>query len=439
MRRVENPSELLKIAADHFPGLRVLATGSSTLGARARFRHTLSGRKRHLHLVIRPFSSNRQGKIKDGGKSLGTDGIVSFVIQYQTDDVSSTLPQSCAMLILVNRLSYFLSIPALLALGACSKPATSDNESASPEEERRFITFGTAPPGGTFFVVGAAIAEALQAAAGERPYTVSAESTKGSTENIRRLTQGEFDFTMSNAAVTWYAVRGEGEWAGEPEAITSIATMAPNVAFFITPEKSDIKQIADLKGKRVVVGPAGSGMEAFIEPILNAHGVTYDDFTPLHQGQAGAVELLQDGAADAAFLGGAVPTASIVQAAATQPIRFIPFDPETRTALVEKYDFFDPFTIPAGTYSGQETDYDCLNVGSMHLITRADQDEDFVYWLTKSVYEAADEIASKHPAGKSLNAKNVAIETGTPFHPGAIRYYKEIGIWPESATPQAAE
>jgi len=338
----------------------------------------------------------------------------------------------------MNPLPLLLAVLLAASLAGCSK---SDDQAAKGEapQDRKFITFGTAPPGGTFFVVGAAIAEALEAAEASQDYMVSAESTKGSTENIRRLASGDFDFTMSNAAVTWYAVRGAGDWEGNPLPLRAIATMAPNVAFFITPESTGIESFEDLKGKRVVVGPAGSGMEAFIRPILEEHGVTYDDFTPLYQGQAGAVELLQDGAADAAFLGGAVPTASIVQATATRPINFIPFEPEVRERLIEKYEFFKPHTIAAGTYKGQEEDYPCLNVGSMHLITDAEEEEAFVYWLTKSIYEASDKIAQTHKAGNSLNAANVVVDTGTPFHPGAIRYYKEIGIWPEESTDGSGE
>jgi len=350
---------------------------------------------------------------------------------------TSTTSGDCAIFPAVMRFFSLLWLGLALILAGCSKSNDDASAHGRDDKERQFITFGTAPPGGTFFVVGAAIAEALEAAEAEKDYVVSAESTKGSTENIRRLADGDFDFTMSNAAVTWYAVRGQGEWEGNPLALRSIATMAPNVAFFITPTSSGIEKFEDLKRKRVVVGPAGSGMEAFIRPMLQAHGVSYDDFTPLHQGQAGAVELLQDGAADAAFLGGAVPTASIVQATATQPITFIPFDPETREQLVKKYDFFKPHVIPAGTYKGQDEDYACLNVGSMHLITTEDADEDFVYWLTKSVFEGGDSIAEKHPAGKSLNPKNVVLQTGTPFHPGAIRYYREIGIWPEKSAAEA--
>ncbi len=164
-------------------------------------------------------------------------------------------------------------------------------------------------------------------------------------------------------------------------------TLAPNVAFFVAPEDAGIATIADLRGKRVVVGPAGAGFEYFIRPILPAHGLTYDDFSPLNGTQSAAVSLLGDGSAAAAFLGGAVPTASITQAATSQDIVFLPFDPDARDQLLADYPFFAPATVPAGTYAGQEEDFVGLNVGSMQLITSAGADEDLVYQVTKILYE----------------------------------------------------
>ncbi len=210
-------------------------------------------------------------------------------------------------------------------------------------------------------------------------------------------------------------------------------TLAPNIALFVTPASSGIKSIFDLKGRRVVVGPAGAGFEHFIEPILAAHGLGYDDIRPLHDTQAGAVTLLADGSADAAFLGGAVPTASITQACAVQDIHFIPFDEQAMNKLVTDYAFYDRKTIPANTYKGQDTPYHGLNVGNMILVTSTEQDEDTVYRFTKTLYENAAQVVEKHPAGKAINAKNVIRDTGTPFHPGAIRYYQESGLWSSQA------
>jgi len=295
----------------------------------------------------------------------------------------------------------------------------------------KFLSVGTAPPGGAFFVVGGAIAQVVDQNTRTTGWQVSSEATKGTQENIRRLARNELDFALANAAISYFAVRGEGKWEAKQE-IRTVMTLAPNIALFITPSGSGVNTMADLRGKRVVVGPAGAGFDHFLQPILQAHGITYDDFTPLHNTQAGAVDMLADGSAAAAFLGGAVPTASITQASASQDIHFIPFDAAARDALFERYPFFAPAKIPADTYRDQREEYAGMNVGNMHLITRASLDEDTAYAFTKALYENRAEVVKKHPAGRAINPKNIVRDTGTPFHPGAIRYFKEIGIWPDA-------
>jgi len=320
----------------------------------------------------------------------------------------------------------------LLMLAGCSKsdPAAAGAKGDRTKGGAKFISVGTAPPGGAFFVVGGALSEVLNEKKGDRNWSVTAESTMGSQENIRRLARGELDFAVSNAAITYFAVRGEGEWTAKQE-VRAVMTLAPNIAFFLTPTKSGVKKIADFRGKRIVVGPAGSGMEAFIQPLLAAHGITYKDITPLHGTQTAAVDMLSDGSAVAAFLGGAVPTASITQACASQDIFFIPFEEAAKKELVAKYPFFNPATIPAKTYMGQNDAFEALNTGSMHFIAGAGTDEQLVYEVTKTIYENREAVIAKHAAGRAINPQNAVRNTGTPFHPGAIRYYKEIGIWKE--------
>jgi uncharacterized protein len=294
--------------------------------------------------------------------------------------------------------------------------------------DRAYISLGTAPPGGAFFVVGGALAEVLNAQK-DQEWNVTAESTSGSQENIRRLSTGEIDFAVSNAAITYFAGRGTEGW-DRAYPVQTVMTLAPNVALFLTRSNSGIQQIADLKGKRVVIGPAGAGFEYFVKPLLGAHGVSYDDFTPLHATQSSAVDMLADGSAAAIFIGGAIPTASITQATASADIVFVPFDRDAVERLVSEFVFFNHATIPANTYRGQTTDVAALDVGSMHLITSADQDETLVYDVAKSLYENREQVVQRHAAGAAINPKNVARDTGTPFHPGAIRYYQEIGVWP---------
>jgi len=313
----------------------------------------------------------------------------------------------------------------LLLTAAIATAACGGNDGPAPT----FLSVGTAPAGGTFFTVGGAIADVLGGRPGETTWQVTAEATSGSQENIRRLVQGELDVALSNAAITYFAVRGAEGW-DQAYGVRTVMTLAPNVALFVAPAGNGIETIADLRDRRVVTGPAGAGFEFFVRPILAAHGLAYDDFTPLNATQSAAVDMLADGAAGAAFIGGGVPTPSITQAATTQDIVFVPYDEAAVASLAEEYVFFAPATIPAGTYRGQDEDFEGLDVGSMHVIAAESADEALIYEATRRIYENRDTVTATHPAGRAINPTNVVRDTGTPFHPGAIRYYREIGIWP---------
>ena len=304
------------------------------------------------------------------------------------------------------------------------------NNGNSKPDELEEISMGTAPVGGAFQPVGQSLSETLNEHKGDNNWQVTAKGTKGSQENIRRLQNAEYQLGLSNSAITHFAVNGGGSWDQEYD-MCAVVTIAPNVAMFITKQDSGIKKVADLKGKRVVCGPSGAGFDMFIEPILKAHGVTYDDFgKKLNNNQNGAVDMLADGQADAAFLGGAVPTSSIQRACSEQDVHFIPYDEKAVESLLAEYPFFQRVTIPADKYSDLTEDFPCLNVGSMHLITSADESEDRIYQITKTLYENRTSI--NHPAAKFINEKNAARFTGTPFHPGAQKYYEEAGIWPKA-------
>jgi hypothetical protein len=335
-------------------------------------------------------------------------------------------------------LTRYLVIVLCTVLPACG-PATDRDGASDATAGKKFLSLGTAPPGGAFFVVGGALAEVLNEHRQDNGWELTAEATKGSQENIRRLETGEIDFALSNSAITYFAVRGEEGWE-EKYPIQTVMTLAPNIAMFITQADSRLKTIADLKGQRVVVGPAGAGFEYFVRPLVEAHGVRFEDFTPLYATQAAAVDLLTDRSAAAIFIGGAVPTASVTQAATSMDVFFIPFTKEAQAEVMRRYPFFLPATVPAGTYRGLEQDFETVNVGAMHLVTAANQDEDLVYRVTRILYEGRERVTEKHAAGRSINAQNVVRHTGTDFHPGAIRYYREMGIWPDTGpAPSSAE
>lgn len=293
-----------------------------------------------------------------------------------------------------------------------------------------FLNIGSAPTGGTFFVMGGAFEKVLNQERGKYGWReVTNQSTKGSRENIIRLDSGELHLGLSNAAITYFAVRGGGAFKKKYD-VRSVMTLAPNVAQFVTVKGSGVKTLSDLKGRRVFVGPAGAGFQMFLEPILKAHGLSYKDLTPVNGKFSDATGFLQDGSVAAAFLGGAIPTPAISQLASQREIWLVPYDKAAKKKLLADYPFFGPASIPAGTYKGQDDAFDGLNVGFMQLLTSAKVDDDTVYNVTKALYENRQKVVEVHKAGKAINPKNVIRQTGTPFHPGAIRYYEEIKIWP---------
>jgi len=298
---------------------------------------------------------------------------------------------------------------------------------------REFISVGTAPVGGAFYTVGSAICEVVNEQSGDSEsganWRVSAESTGGSMENIRLLSQGKLQFAMSNSSITYFAVRGEGAWEQKHD-VRSVMTLFPNVAMFVTTEASGIEKVADLRGKRVFIGPEGAGFEYFVQPILEAHGMTLADIEPRYGSQQSAVDLLGDGAVAAAMIGGGVPNPALSQMAQANPILLIPYDEDAKAKLIADYPFFESAMIPGGTYPSLPDDFHGLNVGSAHLITHADVDEQLVYDFTKRVYENREQIAGRHRAAKDITPESVAKDNGIEFHPGAIRYYQEVGILP---------
>ena len=313
----------------------------------------------------------------------------------------------------------------LLSAAGCKKDG-----SGSSGNGNAYLDIGTSPAGGVFNPVGNSLAEGLNKNKGDNSWTLQAKGSKGSQENIRKLDSGDFQLAISNSAITHFAANGEGGWDKKYD-VKTLVTLAPNVAMFVTRKDSGIKSIADLKGKKVVCGPPGAGFEMFVEPLTMAHGVKFSDFTVSNAGQNDAVDMLADGQADAAFLGGAIPAPSLIRLCNEQDVLFIPFAEEARKKLATDYPFFWELKIPQAKYKDLEGDYDALNVGSMHVITSGKLDEETAYQLTKTIWESREGFS--HPVLKKfINEKNAARFTGTPFHDGAVKFYKEIGIWPET-------
>ncbi len=326
-------------------------------------------------------------------------------------------------------LALFAVLPLTINLG-CTKSGSVElgGSGAGSASKKQFVTVGTAPAGGAFAPVGNAIASVVEANKGDLNWTIAPQGTKGTQENIRKLEAGEIEFGMANAAISYFATRGEGAW-GKPYEVRAVTTIAPNVGIFVTTAGSGIKTIADLKGKRVVLGPAGAGFDYFLKPLLEVHGLSYDDLKVLNGNYFTAGDMLADGKADAAFMGGAIPIPAVTQLCSSQDVVFIKIADDAAEKL-KKFPFYFPIPVKADAYSDLNEDITGINVGNMQLLTHANVSDDVVYNFTKLMYRNRAQIAEKHPAGNAINEKNAIRDTGTPFHPGAIKFYQEEGIWP---------
>ena len=341
----------------------------------------------------------------------------------------------------LSHVCLLLALALVVPLAGCKPNGTGNGGSGGGgqvQAKADEVLVGTAPVGGAFRQVGDALANVLNENSGNNNWTIQSKGTKGSKQNIRELDSGDVRLAMANSAITYHAINGAVDWDKEYE-IRTVLTLAKNVGLFVSKEDSGIQAIADLKGKRVAVGPAGAGFEMFLKPVLAEHGVTYGDFTPENQIYSDSVGALADGNIDSAFMGGAIPLPALTQACSTQSIRFISYDEETRKRLIddnEKYPFLQDAMIPAKnddgkpTYGGMTADFPAIDVGTTHLITTIDEDEELIYQVTKTLWEHREEVGKQHAGtGAAISEQNAARFTGTPFHEGAIRFYKEIGIW----------
>ena len=192
----------------------------------------------------------------------------------------------------------------------------------------------------------------------------------------------------------------------------------------MTLDSSGIKAIADLKGKRVAVGAAGSGAEANARQILAAYGITYDDINVQYLSFGEAASALKDGNVDAAFLTAGYPTASVQDISSQNKIRLLPIDGDKADALIAKYPFYTKTKIPAGTYAGFDEEVPTISVMSM-LVVNDKVDDKLGYEIAKAIFSNLDRLQAAHSVGKLISKENA--EKGMPLdmNAGAKKFFEE--------------
>jgi len=249
--------------------------------------------------------------------------------------------------------------------------------------------------------------------------------TGGANDSGRLLKDGDVQLAIVQNDIAYYAVNGTNMFDKKVDGIQAIASLYPETCQFVTLESSDVRSIADLKGKKVAVGAAGSGVEANVRQILQAYGLTYDDIDEQFLSFAESAAALKDGAIDVACLTAGYPTSSVNDVANQKQIRLIPLTNDRVEQLISEYPFFTKTVIPAGTYKGVDEDIQTVSV--MAVLVAGDKlSEDTGYAVTKALFENLDKLSAAHSAAK--NIKKDTATSGLDFmqlNKGAEKFYKE--------------
>jgi len=277
---------------------------------------------------------------------------------------------------------------------------------------------------GTYYAYSGAVSQVLSQKVNNLSFNV--QSTGASKANIYLVSDKEADMGIVQNDVMYYAYKGIDLFEGEKiSGFSAMAGLYAEVCQIVS--KKEITSIADLKGKRVSVGDVGSGVEFNARQILEAYDMTFDDIVVSNLSFGDSATALKDDKIDAFFCVAGAPTTAIVELATSNQINLLEIDDEHAAKLIEKYPFYTKFSVPGGSYKGVDTDVQTVAVVATYIVSDS-LSEDLVYNMTKALFENADEIANAHPKGAELNPEYSVSSISIPIHPGAEKYYKEIGV-----------
>ena len=282
----------------------------------------------------------------------------------------------------------------------------------------------TGPMGGSWYPLGGAISDSLQK---NIPGLTLAVMPGGGIGNVEALEFGKCDIGFANSCSAVDGLFGRAPFKKKMENMRQLANLYPQYFQMVVPEDSGIKSVADMKGKTLACDRKGLTGEQLSQMVLQAYGFDYKDMAKVHHvGYSDGVSLVKDGHAQAFFLITTIPASSIIDLAADRKIRLLSLPDDKIKALQKINSGFLKRVIPKGTYPG--VDYEVQGVGAFtHLIISAKLPDDLVYKITKILAENLPRFGDVVKDMKGVTAKDLAFDVGIPYHPGARKYYKEIG------------
>ncbi|CUX79607.1 MAG: TRAP-type transsport system substrate-binding component [Roseibaca calidilacus] len=287
------------------------------------------------------------------------------------------------------------------------------------------LSIATGGTGGVYFPYGGGLAEVISNHIDGA--SASAEVTGASVENVALIARGDSDIAIALADTVYGAYNGTGAFEGRQVGeLRALASIYPNAVQIVTLADSGISSLDDLRGKRVSVGAPGSGTEVSAQTLLEANGITYDDFDEQRLNFNETADALRDGDIDAGFWSVGPPTSSILNLATTRDITLVPLSSDQIAAAIEVEATFAPYTLREGLYDGVDMAVATISTPNV-LIVHADMDEELAYNITKAMYENVEELIAIHPAANDTTLEFSVAATPIPFHPGALRYLEEVG------------
>ncbi|MBN1189610.1 MAG: TAXI family TRAP transporter solute-binding subunit [Dehalococcoidales bacterium] len=325
----------------------------------------------------------------------------------------------------------FLLLILLLAISLITIGCNSDNQddgNGKGGTQESALLMATGSTGGTYYPLGSALADTWNRHIDNT--SVSIRESGGSVENIRLLNGGEVRLAMVMNGTAQEALKGgSGDFPEALDNFAAVGVIYPEVMQVFALKSSGIKTIGDLRGKKVSIGPSGSGTAPSALKILTACGLEPGkDIEVFNYSFSDAADNLVNNQLDAAFAVLAIPAAGITEISATGPISLLGIDGDGLKRFLDTAPAFSPFVIPAGTYNGQDEITHTVSQWAV-LYTLKDTHEDTVYNLTKYLYEASSETAEQHACGNQIRIENATKGISpVPLHPGAVKYYTEKGI-----------
>lgn len=310
----------------------------------------------------------------------------------------------------------------LLAAGAAALVMGLGAATAKAQEFINVLTGGTS---GVYYPLGVALSEIYgQNIEGAR---AQVQATKASVENLNLLQagRGEIAFTLGDLLAEAWAGNTEAGFPGKLDKLRGIAAIYPNYVQIVAAKESGVTTLEDLKGRSLSVGAPASGTELNARAIFAAAGLSYSDLGKLeYLPFAELVELIKNRQLDATLQSAGLGVASIRDLATSVPINVVAVSPE----IIEKIGApFIAATIPAGTYDGQTEDVSTAAVGNF-LVSHDGVSEETAYQMTKLLFENLDKMAASHAAAKAIDVAKALDGMPVPLHPGAERYYREVGV-----------